>query len=420
MPQGDRTTNSATAWLKKAGTTEPESTETSTPVGTTDAPATLTNATNATGPEDTAVFGQFTAAKPLPSREGRTAAAPAQLTPDQLAAANSILEAERAQVALNATTAAVSGTVASGKPTGSTPTPAPMPTTPLSMRPSWETPVSPQLALRNVAAAPLPIAHPEDVVDQQSGAAVDTSQTTRRLLSPKEEVRRTRARNEPKRPGFFRRPSVVVETPRPAAAPVNPATLPPPLVTYTDNIPTAPASDRSQHKNRRRAERAGISSGPANAMSMVIDPKSIKRQHRRDVAFIVPMFPAMLIAAVLTYAWYQAVVRLGGQLHWAPIFIGIAVGWTMKLGSPNKDFGRIATAVVITTTAMLVGVSALEKLYGHMGRAKDTILWSTLPELHDPFRMLDDFHTVFGRGLGVGFMLMLGPIIAGAVSSLDL
>ncbi len=381
----------------------------STPAGSTHAP----DGPGAVASAEAGQFGQFTSGKPLPSRQSRSNAAAAQLTPEQLAAANSILEAERAQVALNAATAA-----APGGPTGPGGSAPQQPTAPLSMRPSWETPVSPQLALRPVTSAPLPIAHPEDVAAGQSAAGDPVS--TRRLLSPKEEVRRTRERNEPKRRGFFRRPTVVVEELPPPAPPVNPATLPPPLVTYTDNVAPAPVSDRVQRKNRRRAERAGVAAGPANAMSMVIDHKSIKRQHIRDLPFLVPLVPAIAVAALLTYGWYQAVIRLGGQLHWVPIFIGIAVGWTMKLGSPNKDFGRIGSSVVITTTAMLVGVSALEKAHGRMARTKDLIEWTTIPQLHDPFRMLNDFHTLFSRGLGVGFMLMLGPIIAGVVSSLDL
>jgi hypothetical protein len=317
------------------------------------------------------------------------------MTPEQLAAANAIIDAERASVNQ----------------------------LPLSMRPTWDTPAAPRIPVPTASAtAPVVYVHPEDIATAEAPPEpTPAKSTSRKVLSPSAEVSRTREQNAGKRRGFARRPPVDIVAPARRSIPVDPTTLPPPPA--ASFVPPRAPSERDQRRARRRAERLGIASGPANAMSMVIDPKALKSKQHRDVPFLLPLIPSVIIAIIGTYGWFQGEIRLGGQIPWVPIFIGVAVGWMMKVGSTSRDFGRIGSAVIITGASMLIGESSLEKVRngGKILRVtQDLLQWQAKPAVGNPIEMIQLFHDSFARSLLIGFVLMLGPIIAGAVASLDL
>jgi hypothetical protein len=131
-----------------------------------------------------------------------------------------------------------------------------------------------------------------------------------------------------------------------------------------------------------------------------------------DIAFIVPLVPAMFVAAGSTYLWFQASARIGDPLIVVPIFIGLMVGGIMRMGTKSLDFARIIFAVILTTFAMLVGYSWV------MGHAKGSaISWSDTPPLlnTDP---LSTFMNTADRSLGEATVMFFGLIAAAVIASL--
>ena len=92
----------------------------------------------------------------------------------------------------------------------------------------------------------------------------------------------------------------------------------------------------------------------------------------------------------------------------------------MRLGSRKTDGGRIVSAVIITTLATLSGESTLQQARPYTQQFVDAFSWSTHPALESPVLMIQQFQQSMEANLLIGFLLMLGPVLAGVVSSLDL
>ncbi len=334
--------------------------------------------------------------------------------PEQLAAIEQILSAER-----NASQTSPVDVLAmlSKRPTWDTPEPTLE--TVEAPQPSSAQPGSAQPGGPASVAQPAPTRHgdsatiaPQPWVPPSSPGAAKS----RKALSPREELRRERAKNNTNRRGFFRRPTMQIDAPAKTPAPIDPRVLPPPEV---HRAGTMGPTERDQRKAQKAAKRAGISITQANAQSMVVDARSVGKVSVRTLPFIVPLIPAMLVAALATWAWVQGVVRVGGELPWVPIFIGILTGWMMRLGSRETDGGRIVSAVIITTLATLSGESTLQQGRPFTQQFVDAFTWSSHPALESPLLMIQQFQASMEKNLLIGFLLMLGPVLAGVVSSLD-
>lgn len=409
MAEGDNPRTSTTAWLKQAA---------SAPV------ADVASPDEAAAPPTTQSglpvrnVGQF---QPPPiERRGDDHGYTGVVKDDELTAMTAILEAER-----QASQAATMN---------------------LTMRPSWDTPAQAPLAppIDNgpQPTPPVLLAHPEDVVghpgtdpasipasrnvapdDRATWAppvnhAARQDESGRQVLSPRAEKLRTREKHQGRRRGFFRRPTAIIEAEAEQTfTPINPSILPPP--TMYGGAGSGPKLTPSEERRAaKRAKRAGIVGAQPNAMSMVFDPGRIRTEPHRETLFVVPLIPASMLAALMTYLWFQGSIRLGGAMPWAPIFIGISTAWIMKLGTMRRDFGRIGASVVVTVISTLSAVSSLDaQMPFSLARLK--LSWSTLPEIVDPIVMIKAFHHSFTESPLVGVVMLLGPVVAGIVASVE-
>ncbi len=408
MAEGDNTRTSTTAWLKQAASAPGAAPETETPT------------TTASG---LPVRGARKQAPDVVSTEnGYTGV----VKDDELTAMTAILEAERhaSQASANLN---------------------------LTMRPTWDTPAQAPLT-EPMATGPQPtppvlLAHPEDVanhsipgfdshVDRSTGQPRSTADdratwappvaaagrhddSGREVLSPRAEKIRTREKHQGKRRGFFRRPAVVLEEASSQTfTPINPSILPPPTM-YGGGGSSGPKMTPSEERRAvKRAKRAGIVGTQPNAMSMVFDPGKIRTEPHRETLFVIPLIPASIVAALMTYLWFQGSIRLGGAMPWAPMFIGISVAWIMKLGTMRRDFGRIGASVFVTVVATLAGASSLQA-QEPFSLARLRLDWGTVPQIVDPIEMIKMFHQVFSKSPLIGTVMLIGPIIAGIVSSIE-
>jgi hypothetical protein len=139
---------------------------------------------------------------------------------------------------------------------------------------------------------------------------------------------------------------------------------------------------------------------------------------REDTPFLLPLLPAMLIAAVGTYLWFQASVRLLSYLPLAPIIIGLLIGGIMRLGTRSVDFARVIFAVLITAFSTFWGHAAI-KDFGPLNEVSALkINWSTPPHVANPAGLISSFHATAEQSLGRATIMFAGLMAAGLLASL--
>jgi hypothetical protein len=250
--------------------------------------------------------------------------------------------------------------------------------------------------------------------------------------------------------GWLRRPAGRDEPEKRSAAPVDPSQLPPPSRPGLIIAQPVPLDDRpGQHQSRRdrkklrrtqaQAQQEHNQAVPAPAgysqnqptifvpqyaqqsyaqtsyaqptAAQILDTR-VPGKSQTDIAFVVPLVPAMVVATASTFLWFQAGVRLENTVIVAPIFIGLMVGGIMRMGTKSLDFARIIFAVILTSFATLVGHSWIVR------HPKGSYLsWSEFPALlnTDP---LSTFMTAADRSLGEATVMFFGLVAAAVVSSL--
>jgi hypothetical protein len=355
---------------------------------------------------------------------------------DRLAATAAIIEAERAAVAgLGESTKSPTFNQAdvaaalSMRPTWDTDAPAALPSAPSPapiQAPTTQHPYQPAtqgMAQPVVHAAPThaaqPVVHAAPTHAAPTHAAPSSEpQLSRTALSPRGEAKRVRQADAPLRRGFFRRPAVVLEEQPSPPTIVNPALLPPPVLHRNTTAGLGP-TERQRRKATKAARRSGVSATAIENLTMVVDSRSLQQKYR-EIPFIVPLVPAFLLSIGCSWAWMQGVIRLQGEMPWVPIFIGVLAGWVMRLGARKSDGGRIISAVVVTTFATLLGESTLERMRPFTASSRNLIEWGTLPAFDSPIVMVNLFHKSMEEGFLIGGLMILGPVVAGIVSSLDL
>jgi hypothetical protein len=243
-----------------------------------------------------------------------------------------------------------------------------------------------------------------------------------------EETPRQRAR--------MRRPTSAPEPELTVAPPVNPSELPPPIQRpgFSVNPPVevnqspsnmTPFGSSPEALSPKAAQKAAIKAAKAaDKARRNITPTEILDQRapgkaREDKPFLLPLIPATLVTALLTYLWFQGAFRLLSLLPLFPIVIGTIVGGIMRMGTRTVDFARVIFAIILTTVATFYGHAAI---VGHgplSDISKTTIRWGDLPRATDIANMVSVFHDAGEKSLATASIMFAGLIAAGLISSLS-
>ncbi len=284
-------------------------------------------------------------------------------------------------------------------------------------------PSSAQVSLLRAARAEAEAGAPTPVEPQRSRSSKRSN--VKKLASP----------HDHGRPGLIRRPAWSAESDElgaTAEAPaVDPRHLPPPVVRKGFQVAGSVAQahaptevfagqTRQSKKARDRRSSAQVASesefGTPTA-SQILDMR-VPGKTKGDSPFLVPLVPSLFIAALSTYVWFQACIRLTSYLPLAPILVGVAIGGIMRLGTRSVDFARVIFAVLLTAFATFWGHAAA-KDFGPLGElTATTIRWSDLPRVANPVGLISTFHATAEISIGNAALMFSGMIAAGLLSSL--
>jgi hypothetical protein len=221
-------------------------------------------------------------------------------------------------------------------------------------------------------------------------------------------------------------------TPATTGAVVDPSQLPPPMrkgftvatparVHDAHHGPTVFVEPSKRDVKRQAAAARKVAKQAAQqqagmAPAEILDQR-VPGKYQEDSAFLVPLIPALLVAAGGTYLWFQGAIRLMSLLPLTPIILGVIIGGIMRMGSRSVDFARIIFAVMITGFATFWGYAAILE-YGPLNElTKTNALWSDLPRVADPTVMIPVFRDLAEKSLGTAAIMFGGFLAAGMVSS---
>ncbi len=217
-----------------------------------------------------------------------------------------------------------------------------------------------------------------------------------------------------------------------APQPVDPSKLPPPVrkgFSIASPVRVNPASNgpvvvkqaskravKRQVKAARQQAEAAQRAHDAMPPAQILDQR-VPGNYREDSAFLVPLIPAMLVAAGGTYLWFQGAIRLMSLLPLTPIIMGVMIGGIMRMGSRTVDFARIIFAVMITGFATFWGHAAITNFGPLNELSKTKILWGDLPRVNDTTVIISLFRDLAEQSLGTAAIMFGGFVAAGMVSS---
>jgi hypothetical protein len=214
----------------------------------------------------------------------------------------------------------------------------------------------------------------------------------------------------------------------PAAVPVDPSHMPPPVrkgIAIAAPARTSTGSTTTQPSKRDLKRQAKVAQQQAEAAAerarntppaQILDQRT-PGKYREDSAFLVPLVPAMVVAAGGTYLWFQGAIRLMSLLPLVPILFGVMIGGIMRMGSRTVDFARITFAVMLTGFATFWGYAAIVSSGPLNELSKVNARWSDLPRVADTTRIISVFRDLAEQSLGTAAIMFAGLVAAGMISS---
>lgn len=174
-------------------------------------------------------------------------------------------------------------------------------------------------------------------------------------------------------------------------------------------------SARKAKRNAKRPEDAAVA-----ISTMVSGDGSLGETKSEGTAMPLSLAAGMAVAALFSWAWYQGVLRTEVEMAWVPIFMGILVSWTMRLGVRRSDGIRITFSVLTVLIASMSTMSALGR-FGEINAFRTRNLsWLKFPGPVQPMQMISDVHQQATENALPAVMVIVGLIICGVLTSKEL
>ena len=170
---------------------------------------------------------------------------------------------------------------------------------------------------------------------------------------------------------------------------------------------------RQQNKLDKRLDATA-----GTAISTIVNGDGALPSKRREgPSILASLGGAFLVGLIASWAWYQGVVHLQAQMPWAPIFIGVLVAWTLRLGVRNRDGIRIGVGVIIVLYSAFSVVSSLARFGELTALRASKVSLLKLPFVANPFQLISDFHQSATKTPLIAIMVMVGLVACGVIAS---
>ena len=178
-------------------------------------------------------------------------------------------------------------------------------------------------------------------------------------------------------------------------------------------------SARKQAKLDKRLQEKADAAG--TAISTIVNGDGALPKRQREGPSVLLSGGAALVVGVFTsWAWFQGVIHLRAQMPWAPVFIGVLVAWTLRLGVRNRDGVRIGLGVLIVLVSSLSVLSAVAR-FGELSAFRASkVGFTKLPTFDNPFVLISDFHQIGQQDPVAALMVLVGLVACGVIASKEI